>query len=244
MEPKKIVIGHLFPDLLNMYSDAGNIKALQMRLLWRGIEAEVRSFYADDEIDISGVDILFVGGGSDREQRRVLDKLLPLREKLLSYVEAGGVMLAVCGAYPMVGKTCVLSGETVEGLGLVNIYSTAGEKRVIGNVVIESSVTGESMTIVGFENHSSMTHLEDNTPLGRLLCGHGNNDADDSCGIVYKNLIGTYLHGPLLPKNPKLTDYLITKALQKKYGEEVTLAPFCDKAEETAHAYAVKRFVK
>lgn len=244
MERKTIRIGHLFPDLLNMYSDKGNILALTKRLLWRGIDAEVVEFFRDDAIDITDLDIIFIGGASDREQKQALDKLRPVQNELKAYVEKGGVMLAVCGGYPLVGTSCSLLGETIEGLSLVDIRTEASDKRVIGNVVIEANLAGQKMTIAGFENHSTKTYLGDAKPLGKILRGHGNNGTDGTCGVVYKNLVGTYLHGPLLPKNPKLTDYLLQKALQNKYGEEVVLTPLCDTAEENAHNYAVSRFSK
>ncbi len=244
MENKKLVIGHLFPDLLNMYSDRGNILALKNRLLWRGIDAEVIEFHRDDVIDITDLDIIFIGGASDREQKQALDKLRPVQNELKTYVENGGVMLAVCGGYPLIGTSSSLLGETVEGLSLADMRTESGDKRAIGNVVIEVNLAGQDMKIAGFENHSTKTYLGDAEPLGKVLSGHGNNGVDGTCGVVYKNLIGSYLHGPLLPKNPKLTDYLLQKALQNKYGEEVVLAPLCDTAEENAHNYAVSRFSK
>lgn len=244
MENKKLVIGHLFPDLLNMYSDRGNILALQNRLLWRGIDAEVIEFCRDDELDITNLDIVFIGGASDREQQQALDKLRPVQSELKAYVENGGVMLAVCGGYPLVGTSCSLQGETVEGLSLVDIRTEASEKRAIGNVVIEACLDGKTMKVVGFENHGTKTYLGESLTLGKVLSGHGNNGQDSTCGVVYKNLVGTYLHGPLLPKNPDLTDYLLQKALQNKYGEESVLAPLFDVAEERAHDYAVNRFSK
>ncbi|MBR7164193.1 MAG: glutamine amidotransferase [Clostridia bacterium] len=244
MERKKLIIGHLFPEFLNMYGDKGNILALQNRLLWRDIDAAVKTFGIDDEINFSALDIIVLGGGSDREQKLVCERLQRDRVALSEYVESGGVLLALCGAYPMLGKHFPLKNETLDGLSVLEIDTEPDAARHIGDVVIQSDLMGETGYIVGFENHSGKTRIGDYKPLGTVCRGFGNNGEDQSCGVIYKNLVGTYLHGPLLPKNPKLADYLLSKALLRKYGEEIALLPLCDQAENEAHDYIVERFLK
>ncbi len=244
MERKKLTIGHLFPELLNMYGDKGNVLSLKHRLTWRDMDAEVVSVGAADSLDFKKFDIVILGGGSDREQKLALDRLQKEKQALCEYVESDGVLLALCGAYPMLGKTFVQKGECCEGLGILDVYTEDDEKRHIGDVVIEACVAGEKTLVVGFENHSGKTRLGTCKPLGTVLHGYGNNGEDKTCGAVYKNLIGTYLHGPLLPKNPVLADYLLSQALLRKYGEEIKLLPLCDQAENEAHDYIVSKFLK
>lgn len=244
MENKKLTIGHLFPDLLNLYGDKGNILTLKNRLLWRGMEAEIRTFEKDDILDFQDLDILFLGGGSHREQLWVLKRLKTVVAALSDFVESDGVFLAVCGGFQMLGKTYKTLTETVEGLSILDIKTEEKEDRFIGNVVLSSEVSGEEMTIVGFENHGGRTDIGSHIPLGRVICGQGNNGKDGTCGVVYKNLIGTYLHGPLLPKNPKLADELLKRAFRRKYGTDIFLAPLDDSLENEAHQYVVNRFTK
>lgn len=244
MERKTIRIGHLFPDLLNMYGDKGNVLALKNRLIWRNIDVEVIEFDIKDEIDFSALDIILLGGGADREQALICECLNTMKQGLSDYVEAGGVMLALCGSYPMLGKNYQVQNELVSGLGILEIDTEKTEKRQIGDIIIRTEIFESDSLIVGFENHSGKTYIGDLKPLGTVCHGYGNNGEDGSCGVVYKNLVGTYLHGPLLPKNPALTDYLLSCALRKKYGEEVKLSPLSNRAEEEAHDYIVKRFLK
>jgi len=244
MERKTIRIGHLFPELLNMYGDKGNILALKNRLAWRGFGAEVVTFGIEDEIDFSTLDIVLLGGGADREQEIVCKRLMGMKQALSAYIEDGGVMLALCGSYPMLGKTFQLQNETVSGLGILEIETEKTEKRHIGDCIVQTDITGSELLLVGFENHGGKTRIGELKPLGVVRHGFGNNDEDRSCGVIYKNLIGTYLHGPLLPKNPVLTDYLLSCALKRKYGEDIALMPLADHAEEEAHDYIVKRFIK
>ncbi len=244
MERKGLTIGHLFPDLLNLYGDRGNILTLQNRLLWRDFEAKVATFEKDDTVCFDGLDIVFLGGGSDREQLLVCEKLRGLRSEISRFVESGGVLMAVCGGYQLLGRYYKLQEETIEGLSLLDIYTETGEGRLIGNVVISSDITGTESLIVGFENHGGRTYIGKHKPFGRVLSGFGNNGTDATCGVLYKNVLGTYLHGPLLPKNPALADHLLRQALLRKYGEIVPLEPLEDQAEQEAHDYAVNRFLK
>ncbi|MBE7036953.1 MAG: glutamine amidotransferase [Ruminococcaceae bacterium] len=242
MENKKLRIGHLYPELLNLYGDTGNILTLKNRLIWRNMEAEVEQIEKDSVIDFKNLDIVFLGGGSDREQLMVFNCLEKQKEELLEYVEAGGVFIAVCGGYQLLGKSYPIDGQKTKGLGILDMETEANDKRLIGNVVIRSDLLGEDELIVGFENHAGRTYLGHCEAFGTVLTGNGNNGEDMTCGAVYKNLLGTYLHGPLFPKNPVLADYFLQKALERKYGE-TTLVTLQDKAEQEAHNYAVKRFL-
>ncbi|MBR5236414.1 MAG: glutamine amidotransferase [Clostridia bacterium] len=243
MENKGLTIGHLFPDLLNMYGDKGNILALRNRLLWRGFSAEVIAFEKEEPIPFDKLDIVLLGGGDEKAQLLAGQRLQGQRKELLDYIEKGGVMLALCGGYEMLGRTVSQENETAMGLNILDICAEAGANRFIGNVVIQSAVTGEDTKIVGFENHSGRMNIGNYKPFGKVILGHGNNGEDGNCGVVYKNLIGTYLHGPLLPKNPHLTDYLLGQAFLQKYGEPVSLTPLADVAEKEAYDYAVNRFI-
>ena len=223
----KITIGHLYPDLLNLYGDRGNIQCLMKRCLWRGIEAETIAFELGDKIDFSKLDIVLLGGGSDREQMLVCEKLKEIQKDFKAYVEDNGVVIAICGGYQLLG----------------NYYKTEqGKGRLIGNIVMQSDLF--DMPIVGFENHGGRTTIGNNKPLGKVLSGYGNDGQSGEEGVVYKNVIGTYLHGPLLPKNPQLADLLISRALEKKYGKKIELEKLDDSEEQEANSYIFHRFVK
>ena len=232
----KITIGHLYPDLLNLYGDRGNIQCLMKRCQWRGIEAETIPFELEDEIDFSKLDIVLLGGGSDREQMLVCEKLKEIQKDFKAYVENYGVVIAICGGYQLLGNYYKTEQGTMKGLELVDLYTEQGEGRLIDNIVLQSNLF--DMPIVGFENHGGRTYIKDNKPLGKVLYGAGNE------GVVYKNVIGTYLHGPLLPKNPQLADWLISHALEQKYGKKIELAPLDDSQEKEANEYVYHRFVR
>lgn len=244
MEAKdmKITIGHLYPDLLNLYGDRGNIACMEKRCHWRGIGAETIEFNTGDTIDFSKLDIVLLGGGSDREQAIVCRNLLEIQSRFKEYVEDGGVVIAVCGGYQLLGKYYKTMDAMIEGLDLVDIYTEQGEGRLIDNIVLQSELA--EMPVVGFENHGGRTYLNGNRPFGKVLYGAGNDGESGYEGVIYKNVIGTYLHGPLLPKNPQICDHLLTKALERKYGEEITLSPLDDSQEKEANAYIYHRFVK
>ncbi len=214
----KITIGHLYPDLLNLYGDRGNIQCLMKRCQWRGIEAETIPFELDDKIDFSKLDIVLLGGGSDREQMIVCEKLQEIQPDFKAYVEDNGVVIAICGGYQLLGKYYKTDQGNMKGLDLVDLYTEQGEGRLIQNIVLQSELF--DMPIVGFENHGGRTCINNNKPLGKVLYGAGNDGKSGYEGVVYKNVIGTYLHGPLLPKNPQLADWLIQHALERKYGKE------------------------
>ena len=238
----KLTIGHLYPDLLNLYGDRGNIQCLMKRCLWRGIEAETIAFELDDKIDFSNLDIVLLGGGSDREQMLVCEKLKEIQKDFKEYVEQDGVVIAICGGYQLLGNYYKTEEGIIEGLSLVDMYTEQGENRLIDNIVLQSELF--DMPIVGFENHGGRTFIGENKPLGKVLYGSGNDGKSGYEGVVYKNVIGTYLHGPLLPKNPQLADELILRALKKKYGENITLSAFDDSQEKAANDYIFNRFVK
>ena len=241
-ESMNITIGHLYPDLLNLYGDRGNIQCLLKRCTWRGIDAEVIPFELDDPIDFSALDIVLLGGGSDREQMLVCEKLKEIQKDFKAYVEDNGVVIAVCGGYQLLGNYYKTDQGMINGLELVDLYTEQEEGRLISNIVLQSDLF--EMPVVGFENHGGRTHIGKNKPLGKVLFGSGNDGKSGYEGVVYKNVIGTYLHGPLLPKNPQIADWLIERALQRKYGSEVSLAPLDDSQEREANEYISHRFLK
>lgn len=243
MNNYSINIVHLYPDLLNLYGDKGNIECLRKRLQWRGIEANVSTCTNQNrDIDFANTDIIFVGGGSDHDQELVCGLLLEKQNELKEYVENNGVLIAVCGGYQLLGKYYKTAEKTIEGLGILDIETDSDPKRLIGNIVLES--TRFEQKIVGFENHAGRTDIHDYEPLGKVIFGYGNNGESGYEGVVYKNVIATYLHGPLLPKNPALCDDLLTRALKRKYPDFAELSPLDDSEENTANEYIVHRFTE
>lgn len=238
---RNITIGHLYPDLLNLYGDRGNIQCMMKRCQWRGIGAETIEYSLEDEIDFTGLDIVLLGGGSDREQMIVCRKLQEIQKSFQAYVEDYGVVIAVCGGYQLLGNYYQTDQGRMEGIHLVDLYTEQKPGRLIDNIVLKSDLF--EMPVVGFENHGGRTKIGNNQPFGKVLYGSGNDGESGYEGVVYKNVIGTYLHGPLLPKNPQVCDYLITKALERKYGEKISLSPLEDQEEKEANSYIVKRFL-
>lgn len=233
-------IAHLFPELLNLYGDGGNIIVLQKRCAWRGIEVEVMPVRFGERPSFSDVDIAFIGGGSDREEKIVCDQLHAVGDELRSYVEDDGVLLAVCGGYQLLGHSYLMGDERVEGLSLVDLDTDRGEPRLIGNIMVQSEIADDP--IVGYENHGGRTRLGSGVkPLGRVLSGFGNDGASGEEGCLYRNVLGTYIHGPLLPKNPGVADWLIRRALERRTGAAVELAPLDDAVERRANATMVQR---
>lgn len=240
---RKLTIGHLYPDLLNLYGDRGNIQCLMRRCQWRGIEAETIAYELDDDIDFQKLDIVLLGGGSDREQMLVCQKLREIQPAFKAYVEDGGVVIAICGGYQLIGKYYKTDNGMMTGLDLVDLYTEQGKGRLISNIVLESPLF--DMPVVGFENHGGRTTVGPGCkPLGKVIYGNGNDGSSGYEGIVYKNVLGTYLHGPLLPKNPQVADWLIARALEKKYGQKIELKPLDDSQEREANTYVYQRFVK
>ncbi len=228
----------LYPDLMNIYADRGNLLLLQRRCEWRGIGFSVEAVGLGDELDPDGADLYYIGGGQDRDQKLcALDLAHVKREALHEVAKRGGLILAVCGGYQLLGHSYQLGDETLPGDGLVDLHTVRAEgPRLIGNVAIEVELgPGRRRVLAGFENHGGRTHLGSETrPLGRVLKGHGNNGADGREGVREGNVIGTYLHGPLLPKNAWFADGLIETALRL----ESPLQPLDDRLEDAAHADA------
>jgi CobQ-like glutamine amidotransferase family enzyme len=211
----KLVLYNFFPDRLNLYGDRGNVIALQKRCEWRGIQLDIVDIKSTNAVNFSIVDILFIGGGSDREQGLITNELLQIKIDFKLCVEDGASCLAICGGYQHLGNYYVTSeGNKYKGLDICDFYSTAQKNRLVGNIMIETKEFGK---IVGFENHSGRTY-HNYKSLGTVIKGFGNNGEDGTEGIYYKNVIGTYLHGPILPKNPSLADHIISTAIERKYG--------------------------
>jgi CobQ-like glutamine amidotransferase family enzyme len=236
----KLTIGHLYPDLLNLYGDRGNIQCFRKRLEWRGLEAEVIPVLSGDKIDFSNLDIVLLGGGSDREQELVCEYLKEIKADFRDYVENGGVVLAVCGGYQLLGNYYKTDKKVIEGLEILNITTEWEPERLIRNIVLNSPLF--DTPVVGFENHGGRTEIGDHTPFGKVFYGLGNTGKSGYEGVVYKNVIATYLHGPLLPKNPHVCDYLLEHALKRKYGEITNLEPLPDELEHKANSYIVDRY--
>lgn len=237
----KLTIGHLYPDLLNLYGDRGNLRCIQERLGWRGIEAEVKFFVSGEGVDFSRLDMVLLGGGSDREQELVCRCLQNVKNDFRDYVEDGGVTLAVCGGYQMLGSYYKTSQRTIEGLGLLDLYTEWEPGRLTGNIILKSPLF--SSPVVGFENHGGRTYIGEHTPFGRTVLGHGNDEKSGCEGVLYKNVIGTYLHGPLLPQNPEVCDFLIRQALERRYGRAAGLTALPDELEHRANRFMVRRLI-
>lgn len=210
-------IAHLYPDMLNLYGDSGNVLCLEKRLKWRNIDCNTYRINVGDVCDLSDYDIIFIGGGQDFEQSLVLQDLgKGMDVSLKKAVENDVVILAVCGGFQMLGKYYKThTGDIMEFANILDFYTVGKEKRLIGNYAFK---TAEKMEIIGFENHSGRTYLGKGLkPFGKIIKGNGNNGKDRTEGVRYKNTFGTYCHGPILPKNPQFADMLIEKALKRKY---------------------------
>ncbi|MEI7553993.1 hypothetical protein [Candidatus Chlorohelix sp.] len=235
----KLEIAFLYHDLMNIYGDRGNIITLVQRCQMRGIEAAVSSLTIGDSIDPEKYDLYFFGGGQDREQYAVADDLQGKKgEMLLKAIEYGAVSLNICGGYQLMGHYYQPDdGPKLPGIGALDVHTVAGNRRFIGNVVVATE-WGE---LVGFENHSGLSYIGAKArPLGKSVVGYGNNGQDGFEGAVQGKVYGCYLHGSLLPKNPRFADLLITQALERRYGK-VELPPLDDKIELQAHTAAIKR---
>ena len=229
----------LYPDLMNIYADRGNLLLLERRCRWRGIGFQLLASGLGDELDPDGADFYYIGGGQDRDQRLcALDLAEVKRDALHAAASRGAVILAVCGGYQLLGHSYELADETLPGASLVDLVTVREEgPRLIGNAAIEIELEpGEHRVLAGFENHGGRTYLGPSAhPLGRVLRGHGNNDRDGYEGVRERTVIGTYLHGPLLPKNVWFADWLIARALGLDPSE---LAPLDDEIERRTHESA------
>ncbi len=241
----KIVVGHLYPEYLNIYADRGNIAVLARRAAWRGHELEVRPISAGAAIEPGVHDLLYIGGGQDREQALVAHDLAGKRDQVLAAAAGGAAVLAVCGGYQLLGRFYRFAdGEELPGVGLFPLHTIAGEQRMIGDVLLEVELeSGERRTIAGFENHAGRTQLDEGAePLGRVVAGFGNDGESGLEGCRVGRALGTYLHGPLLPRNPWLADWLLAQALaHRSGGEPPSFAELDDGLEREAHAVSARR---
>ncbi len=215
----KFTIVHMYPDLMNLYGDRGNLICLKKRMEWLGLDCEIKNIFLEDELDFNQIDMIFMGGGSDREQGLVYRDLVSRTDQLFEYIQRGLPILCICGAYQLLGAYYqAIDGQVMQGLGFFKFYTVGKPGRLIGNVLLETEITGSKSTLVGFENHGGRTYFEDLNlePLGRVVKGYGNNGEDKQEGMRFQNLVGTYLHGPVLPKNPVLADFFINCMLQRK----------------------------
>lgn len=254
---QKINVFHLYPDTLNLYGDIGNIMTLKNRCEWRDILIDVKNVLIGDKVDFSDADLIIIGGGQDRGQKIVAEDLKSKRENIRNEVEKGLVGLTICGGFQLFGKYFqTIEGEKIPGIEIFDAYTIAGQKRLIGNVVVDVAHTSTGWqnelnfptyesthtTLVGFENHSGITTIGDKCkPLGYIVRGYGNDGNGGYEGGVYKNIFGTYLHGSLLPKNPWFADHLIIMALFRRYGRLTKLPALDDTIEVSAHYAAIQR---
>lgn len=242
MEEKnlKLSIAHLYPKLLNLYGDLGNIITLKKRCEWRGIDVEIENIDVGDKI--KNHDLYFIGGGQDKQQVDVANELYSQKGELLAQRDDGAVFLGICGGYQLFGHYYQpFDTQKLKGVSLIDACTVAGKKRFIGNVTVKTDFLSPN-TLVGFENHSGLTYLQGDTiPLGIASVGKGNNGKDGFEGARFKNVFGTYLHGSLLPKNPQFADFLIELALEKRYGQKITLPKIDDKFELDTHYSLVNK---
>jgi lipid II isoglutaminyl synthase (glutamine-hydrolysing) len=233
----------LYPEQMNIYADRGNILFLQRRCEWRGIDFAYEAGGPGEAFDPSEHDLIYIGGGQDRDQKLVAEDMLrSKRDSIASAVEDGAALLAVCGGYQLLGHRYELESESIPGLAIADLETVRHPgPRLIGNVAINTDLGERARVLAGFENHGGRTHLgPDAEPLGTVLHGHGNNGRDGLEGTKRLNMIGTYLHGPLLPKNAWLADHLIATALERRTGSFPTLEPLEDELEAAAHAGAMQ----
>ncbi len=223
MNKPKLKLAWLYYDLLELYGDRGNIKAIEYLCDKSGIEITIDKITLNDDIDISGHDILFLGGGTDYAQSLLYKDLLERKPQIEKFLKNKGFALTICGGYQMFGKYYVAAdGTKIEGLSIFDHYTEAGSERCIGNVIINSNLDGNEFTLVGFENHGGQTKNVKN-PLGKTIVGHGNETNAKYEGCLEPGFIGTYLHGPLLPKNPEITKYILEYVYKNKYDIDVDI---------------------
>ena len=239
---RELNIYHIYPDLLNLYGDRGNILCLKQRIERREIKANVFEVKMGDKFDCDNADIIFIGGGQDFEQDVLLKDLKGEKEKaLINAIENEKVLLAICGGYQMLGKYYKThNGIQMDFIGALDFYTIGAKQRMIGNYAFK---TDDDIEIVGFENHSGKTYLGEGVkPLGNVIKGFGNNGEDKTEGAIYKNTFCTYSHGPVLPKNPEFADLLIKKALLAKYNDD-ELVSINDEFETKAHKAVIDMYI-
>ena len=245
---KELKILYLYPDILELYGDYGNIQVLKYRLEKRGITAIIdRYSIGDDSPDFNNYDLVFAGGGADQEQGILANDLIKYKDNIKDAINNGVFFLLICGAYQLFGKYYKSAdGDIVPGLEVFDYYTEAindRKKRCIGNIIIEANLNGKTTKVIGFENHGGQT-FDILKPFGKVLFGNGNKFGDTQEGYFESNIIATYLHGPLLSKNPQLADYIIKYCLDRKYNEDITLEPLDDSFEELCRKQLFDRFLK
>lgn len=244
---KELKILYLYPDILELYGDFGNIQVLRYRLEQRGFKAVIEPYsIGDTPPNFCDYDLVFAGGGADQEQGILAEDLITYKENIKEAIDNGTFFLLICGAYQLFGKYYKdVEGNIIPGLEVFDYYTEAindRKKRCIGNVVIEANLNGKQTKIIGFENHGGQT-FDIDTPFGNVLFGNGNKFGDTKEGFFLDNVIATYLHGPLLSKNPELTDYIIKYCLDRKYDEDIILQPLDDEFENKCREQLLDRFL-
>ncbi|MGI6453922.1 MAG: type 1 glutamine amidotransferase [Syntrophomonadaceae bacterium] len=238
-------LAHLYPDLMNLYGDRGNLLCLQQRLAWYGYSCDIKSIGWGQSVNYQDFDLVFMGGGSDREQGVVFRDLIGRADQLWKVISQGMPALFICGAYQLLGTSYrAVNGKLVQGLDFFKFSTYGGQQRLIGDIVLEAEVEGKTITLVGFENHAGRTVFDDPSlsPLGKVIKGFGNNGQDRTEGLRFQNLIATYLHGPLLPKNPALADSII-KAMAERKGLPI-IKTLDDTLEKYAHEQVKQKLKK
>lgn len=244
---KEIKILYLYPDMLNLYGDRGNIQAIKYRAEKRGIAVQIDYHYLDGQApDFSSYDIVFSGGGADKEQALVAIDMMQYKEDIRRAVEEGVFFLLVCGSYQLFGKYYKgVEGDVIPGLEIFDYYTEAipdRTKRCIGNIVIQTELNGKATKVIGYENHGGQTK-EVTSSFGKVLTGQGNTFGATEEGFMTKNVIATYIHGTLLSKNPDITDYIIQYALERRYKEKIELVVLDDAFEERCREQLLNRFL-
>ncbi len=244
---KELKILYLYPDILELYGDFGNIQVLKYRLEKRGIKTNITNYsIGDDAPNFNDYDLIFSGGGADQEQGILSEDLLKYKDNIQEAIKNGVFFLLICGSYQLFGKYYKgVEGNIIPGLEIFDYYTEAIEdrsKRCIGNIIIDTNLNGKNTKIIGFENHGGQTY-NISTPLGNVLYGNGNKFGDNKEGFMLNNIIATYLHGPLLSKNPELSDYIIKYCLDRKYNENITLEPLNDDFENKCRKQLLDRFL-
>lgn len=241
----ELKLAHLYPDQMNIYGDRGNILSLRQRAGWRGIDLRVEGIQPGVVVDWASYDLAFFGGGQDSGQSLIAEDFVQRQARgLRDAIEQELVMLAICGGYQLLGHYFLThTGEKLPGVGVLDVHTVGGDRRLIGNIVVDwNERAGSGKRLVGFENHSGRTYLGAGVqPLGKVVRGFGNNGEDGTEGAVFRNVHGCYMHGSLLPKNPHFADHLLSLALRRKYGPQVVLPPLDDQLELTAHDVMIER---
>ncbi len=240
----QLKLAYFYPTLMNLYGDRGNVQTLALRCRWRGIDLLISEIGIGDEVDLTAFDLAFFGGGQDKEQQKISEDLITKKAvNLRSAIEDGLVTLTVCGGFQLLGEYYrPLDSPVLRGISVFDAWTEGGKWRAIGNVIIQAEFgEGREHELIGFENHSGRTFLGAGCkPLGKISTGFGNNGKDETEGARYRNCFGTYLHGPLLPKNPALADYLIGLALERRYGKS-ELTPLNDFLENETRCMVMKQ---